>query len=102
MTRHPETRSRTAAAEAPRAPLPPSWWAPLWARLRSSLWARLAPLWARLRSLPRALRWYARELSGESAYDNYLAHRRRTHPGAPVLSRREFDELRTRPTVRCC
>ncbi|MDG4832836.1 YbdD/YjiX family protein [Solwaraspora sp. WMMD1047] len=56
----------------------------------------------RLRSVLRHLRWYARELSGESAYDNYLDHRRRTHPGQPVLSRREFEALRHRPTVRCC
>jgi uncharacterized short protein YbdD (DUF466 family) len=55
-----------------------------------------------LRSALRRIRWYARELSGEAAYDNYLAHRRRTHPGEPVLGRREFDDLRTRPTVRCC
>jgi uncharacterized short protein YbdD (DUF466 family) len=55
-----------------------------------------------LRSALRRVRWYVREVSGESAYDNYLAHRHRSHPGAPVLSRREFDDLRTRPTVRCC
>jgi uncharacterized short protein YbdD (DUF466 family) len=56
----------------------------------------------RLRSALRNILWYARELSGESAYDNYLAHRRRTHPGEPVLTRREFDALKTQPQVRCC
>jgi uncharacterized short protein YbdD (DUF466 family) len=56
----------------------------------------------RLRSALRRIGWYVRELSGESAYENYLAHRRRTHPAEPVLSRHEFDDLRTRPTVRCC
>jgi uncharacterized short protein YbdD (DUF466 family) len=55
-----------------------------------------------LRSALRRIRWYVRELAGESAYDNYLAHRGRVHPGEPVLSRHEFDDLRTRPTVRCC
>jgi uncharacterized short protein YbdD (DUF466 family) len=56
----------------------------------------------RLRSALRTVRWYVREVSGESAYDNYLVHRRRTHPGEPVLSRREFDALKTQPQVRCC
>jgi uncharacterized short protein YbdD (DUF466 family) len=56
----------------------------------------------RSRSALRLIRWYVRELSGESAYENYLAHRRSTHPTEPVLSRHEFDDLRTRPTVRCC
>jgi uncharacterized short protein YbdD (DUF466 family) len=55
-----------------------------------------------LRAALRHIWWYVREVSGESAYDNYLAHRRRTHPDEPVLSRREFDALRTQPTVRCC
>jgi uncharacterized short protein YbdD (DUF466 family) len=56
----------------------------------------------RLRSALGRIRWYARELFGESAYENYLAHRRHTHPAEPVLSRQDFDDLRTRPTVRCC
>jgi uncharacterized short protein YbdD (DUF466 family) len=56
----------------------------------------------RLRSALRKIWWYARELSGESAYDNYLAHRRCSHPGQPVLSRHEFDDLKTQPQVRCC
>ena len=47
----------------------------------------------RLRAAFRTVLWYAREVSGESAYDNYLAHRRRTHPGEPVLTRREFELL---------
>lgn len=55
-----------------------------------------------VRAALRRVWWYVREVSGESAYDNYLAHRRRTHPDARVLSRREFDALRTQPTVRCC
>ncbi len=46
--------------------------------------------------------WYLRELFGETAYEHYLDHRRRTHPAEPVLSRREFERLRTRPNVRCC
>ena len=54
----------------------------------------------------RAL-WYLREVMGENAYEHYLEHRRRTHPGEPVLSRGEFerrrmDELDGRPAARCC
>jgi uncharacterized short protein YbdD (DUF466 family) len=55
----------------------------------------------------RGLYWYLREVSGETAYDRYVAEHRRTHPGAPVLSRREFERRRTddrdaRPDSRCC
>jgi uncharacterized short protein YbdD (DUF466 family) len=51
--------------------------------------------------------WYAREVMGENAYDHYLAHQRRKHPGEPVLSRREFecrrmDRMEVRPGQRCC
>jgi uncharacterized short protein YbdD (DUF466 family) len=54
----------------------------------------------------RAL-WYLREVMGENAYDHYLEHRRRTHPGEPVLPRGEFerrrmDELDDHPRARCC
>ncbi len=53
------------------------------------------------------VRWYLRELTGESAYDRYLAHRRAEHPGEPVMSRREFERARqddreARPQARCC
>jgi len=55
----------------------------------------------------RAVRWYLRELTGESAYDHYVEHQRRLHPGGPVLSRRDFERQRmadreSRPGVRCC
>jgi uncharacterized short protein YbdD (DUF466 family) len=46
--------------------------------------------------------WYVRAVMGETAYDQYLEHRERTHPGEPVLSRREFERVKTQPTVRCC
>jgi uncharacterized short protein YbdD (DUF466 family) len=53
------------------------------------------------------LRWYLREVSGESAYDRYVEHARADHPDRPVLSRREFerrrmDERDARPQSRCC
>jgi uncharacterized short protein YbdD (DUF466 family) len=51
--------------------------------------------------------WYVREVLGENAYDHYLAHQRRHHPGEAVLSRREFecrrmDAMEVRPGQRCC
>ena len=51
--------------------------------------------------------WYLREVMGENAYEHYLEHRRRTHPGEPVLTRAEFerrrmDELDQHPAARCC
>ncbi|QEV20152.1 YbdD/YjiX family protein [Streptomyces alboniger] len=57
----------------------------------------------------RWIRWYARELTDESAYDRYVAHARKAHPGASVPSRREFERMRTdrqesdpRQGFRCC
>ncbi|MGW0903649.1 YbdD/YjiX family protein [Streptomyces sp. Je 1-332] len=57
----------------------------------------------------RWVRWYARELTDESAYDRYVEHAQRTHPGASVPSRREFERMRTdrqesdpRQGFRCC
>jgi len=58
----------------------------------------------------RALRfawWYLREVSGESAYDRYVAHVRRDHPGEPVMSRRDFERRRqnareNQTQARCC
>lgn len=46
--------------------------------------------------------WYVRAVMGETAYDQYLEHRERTHPGEPVLTRRDFERLKTQPNVRCC
>jgi uncharacterized short protein YbdD (DUF466 family) len=53
------------------------------------------------------VRWYLREVSGESGYDRYVAHVRRDHPDQPVMTRREFerrrqDEREARPRARCC
>jgi uncharacterized short protein YbdD (DUF466 family) len=51
--------------------------------------------------------WYLREVSGETAYDRYADHRRRRHPGEPVVSRAEFwrermDDRDRNPRARCC
>jgi len=48
-----------------------------------------------------------REFSGERAYEIYLEHRRRHHPGEPVMSEREFwrrhiDARDTDPRSTCC
>ncbi|MFF0080471.1 YbdD/YjiX family protein [Streptomyces canus] len=62
-----------------------------------------------LRRVFRAVRWYVRELTDESAYDRYVAHVRKDHPQAPVPTRRAFERMRTerqeedpRQGFRCC
>jgi uncharacterized short protein YbdD (DUF466 family) len=60
-----------------------------------------------MRRVFAGIRWYLREVSGESAYDRYLMHARSEHPGQPVLSRRAFERRRqdareSRPQARCC
>jgi uncharacterized short protein YbdD (DUF466 family) len=62
---------------------------------------------AKLRAAARTLLWYLREVTGENDYDRYAEHHRRHHPGAPLLSRREFerrrmDALARNPQQRCC
>ena len=51
--------------------------------------------------------WYLREVSGEADYDRYAASAERLRPGAPVLSRREFERHRMQAREaaaphRCC
>jgi len=53
------------------------------------------------------VRWYLREVSGESGYDRYVEHMRRDHAGQPVMSRRDFerrrqDQREESPRARCC
>jgi uncharacterized short protein YbdD (DUF466 family) len=55
----------------------------------------------------RAVRWYLREVAGETAYERYAEHMRREHPYAAVMSRRDFERLRqdrreADPRARCC
>lgn len=55
----------------------------------------------------RAVRWYVREVTGESAYDRYVEHERLTHSDQPVMTRSEFERRRqdvanARPQQRCC
>lgn len=44
---------------------------------------------------------------GDNHYRRYLEHRRRTHPGEPVLTEREYWHMRhaaadADPGARCC
>jgi uncharacterized short protein YbdD (DUF466 family) len=62
---------------------------------------------ARIRRGLSGLAWYLREVSGESAYDRYVTHRQRLHPGEPVMTPAEFwrwrmDDRDRRPSARCC
>jgi uncharacterized short protein YbdD (DUF466 family) len=55
----------------------------------------------------RAVHWYLKELTGESAYDRYREHHVAAHgTGEPPLSRREFERRRAersaQPGSRCC
>ncbi|WP_241837849.1 YbdD/YjiX family protein [Streptomyces sp. CB03234] len=63
----------------------------------------------RLRRAVGWVRWYVREVSGEAAYDTYVAHTRACDPDAEVMTRREFERRRTdareadpRDGFRCC
>lgn len=58
-------------------------------------------------SLLRAMRWYLREVTGESLYDRYLRRYAREPPHQPPMSRTEFERWRTdrqnnSPGTRCC
>jgi len=60
-----------------------------------------------LRGAARGVFGYLREVSGETAYDRYVEHRRRDHPDDPVMSRRDFERWRMdqrdeNPSARCC
>ena len=61
----------------------------------------------RIGELARTIRWYLREAAGETAYDRYVENVRRDHPGAMVMSRRDFerwrqDDRNDNPRARCC
>jgi uncharacterized short protein YbdD (DUF466 family) len=65
------------------------------------------PVGGRLRALARGVRWYLREVSGESAYDRYVEHMRAEHPDGLIMSRRDFERARqdhreANPRARCC
>lgn len=60
-----------------------------------------------LTAAARAVRWYATNLMGETAYATYVEHHRRTHPDSEPMSEREFWRRRyaeqdANPGSRCC
>ena len=60
-----------------------------------------------VRGAYEGVRWYLREVSGESRYDRYVEHMRRDHPTQAVMSRREYERRRMQmrdenPRARCC
>jgi uncharacterized short protein YbdD (DUF466 family) len=62
---------------------------------------------ARVMQAVAGVRWYLREVSGESAYDRYVEHVRSEHPDGAVMSRRDFerwrqDDRENNPRARCC
>ncbi|GGZ49397.1 hypothetical protein GCM10010387_49560 [Streptomyces inusitatus] len=62
---------------------------------------------AGLRRGLRAVHWYLRELTGESAYDRHCERHLREHPGVRPPTPREFQRLLTdreegRTRARCC
>lgn len=61
----------------------------------------------RLGRVGRQIRWYVGALMGDSHYRRYVAHRRRSHPGEPVISEAAYWRMRHReseanPGARCC
>jgi uncharacterized short protein YbdD (DUF466 family) len=60
-----------------------------------------------IKEMARGVRWYLREVSGETAYERYVAHMRAGHPDQPVMSRRDFerrrqDQRELHQRARCC
>jgi uncharacterized short protein YbdD (DUF466 family) len=61
---------------------------------------------------PTALRWlaaawsYLREVSGDDAYERYVAHHAKEHPEQPLMTRKEYFVERQRQkwtgVTRCC
>lgn len=63
--------------------------------IRAELKRRLTHLWH-----------YLREVSGDDAYERYIAHRKRAHAGEAHLTRPQFFKLRQEEkwskVSRCC
>ena len=61
----------------------------------------------RAAEIARQIRWYVSSLMGDNHYDRYVEHCRRTRPGEPVISEREYWRMRhgaadANPGARCC
>lgn len=61
----------------------------------------------RVVTVARQIGWYWGTLMGDTHYRRYVEHRRRLHPGEPVLDERAYWNMRhaatdANPGVRCC
>ena len=61
----------------------------------------------RWRTALQSVRWYVREVSGETAYTRYLARHAASHPGEPAQDERTWWRERSdgrdgEPPQRCC
>ena len=64
-------------------------------RLANSIWDGLWRAWQ-----------FVRELSGDDAYERYLAHHQQAHAGEPPMGRAEYfkfrQEQKWQRVTRCC
>ncbi|WP_394940719.1 YbdD/YjiX family protein [Psychromicrobium sp. YIM B11713] len=63
--------------------------------------------WNRVLRLMKAVRWYIKGLMGEDAYQKYQIHQLTAHPGAPMMTERQFwrdhtDRQDANPQGHCC
>ncbi len=61
----------------------------------------------RARTAVRGVAWWYSAINGGQDYQRYVEHLRRTHPGAPVPSvkqywRERYAEADRNPSTRCC
>ena len=69
--------------------------------------ASIATLWSHLLRGAKAVRWWVTNVMGDRSYDVYVAHQRRHHPHAEVLSEKDFWRAKyadqdANPGARCC
>ena len=69
--------------------------------------ASIATLWSHIAHGAKAVRWWVTNLMGDRSYDVYVAHQRRHHPQAEVLSEKDFWRAKyadqdANPGARCC
>ncbi|MBY6411715.1 YbdD/YjiX family protein [Rhodococcus sp. BP-252] len=55
----------------------------------------------------RGLWWWLTSVMGDRDYERFVAHMRRTHPGEPIQSERQYwrdryAEADANPGARCC
>ncbi|MEX0958556.1 MAG: YbdD/YjiX family protein [Burkholderiales bacterium] len=63
-------------------------------------------LYRRVRAAARQAWHFVREVSGDDAYERYLQHHSRAHPGERPMNRKEYirfrDEQKWNRISRCC